>query len=254
LRVIVNVLYDDTLDGAVQRVASLMAGTVALVSGGNRGIGLAIVAGLARSGMTVYLGSRDVEAGSRAAASLSGDVRPIELDVSDPEIVTRCVSEIADSCGRLEVLVNNAGILIDAGSGAANPNFAVVRETLDVNLFGAWRLSVAALELLRRGSAPRIISVSSGMGQLSDMGGGYPAYRLSKVSLNALTRMLAAELAADRISVNSVCPGWVRTDMGGAGASREPEQGADTVVWLATLPAEELPSGGFFRDRAPIPW
>jgi NAD(P)-dependent dehydrogenase (short-subunit alcohol dehydrogenase family) len=128
-----------------------------------------------------------------------------------------------------------------------------VRDTLETNLFGAWKLTQAALPLMRKNDYGRIVNLSSGMGQLSDMGGHAPAYRISKTGLNALTRMLSAELAGENILVNSCCPGWVRTDMGGPGARRSVGEGADTPFWLATLP-DEGPRGGFFRDRAPIPW
>jgi NAD(P)-dependent dehydrogenase (short-subunit alcohol dehydrogenase family) len=124
---------------------------------------------------------------------------------------------------------------------------------LETNLWGAWRLTQAVLPLLRKSPHGRIVNVSSGLGQLDEMGGGVPGYRLSKVGLNALTRMLADELAPDGILVNSMCPGWVRTDMGGRGAPRSLAEGADTAIWLATLP-DDGPTGGFFRDRRPIPW
>ena len=129
----------------------------------------------------------------------------------------------------------------------------VVRETLEINLFGAWRLCEAFVPLMQRNRYGRIVNVSSGMGALNDMSGGSPAYRVSKTSLNALTRILASELRGSGILVNSVCPGWVQTDMGGANASRTVEEGADTPVWAATLP-NNGPSGCFFRDRRQIPW
>ena len=152
------------------------------------------------------------------------------------------------------MLVNNAGV---EGSGwstsATDVDLDEVRDLLETNLYGAWRLTQAALPLMRRNGYGRIVNLSSGMGQLSDMGGHAPAYRVSKTGLNALTRMLTAELADENILVNSCCPGWVRTDMGGSNARRSVEEGADTPVWLATLP-DDGPRGGFFRDRAPIPW
>ena len=152
--------------------------------------------------------------------------------------------------GRLDVLVNNAGIGGSYSDTAAELDLEQARETLETNLFGAWRLTKAALPLLRDSEDGRIVNVSSGAGQLDDMQGGYPAYRISKSGLNALTRILAAEEPAVR--TNSLCPGWVRTDMGGSGASRSVEEGADTAVWLATDP--DVGSGGFYRDRKPIPW
>jgi len=150
------------------------------------------------------------------------------------------------------VLVNNAGIY---GDPARLEDFDLDRahEVLEVNTFGAWRMIQAFLPLLRASDAPRIVNVSSGAGQLADMYGGYTAYRVSKAGLNVLTRNLAADEEGSGLLVNSTCPGWVRTDMGGPNAPRSVEQGADTAVWLATLPAGG-PSGGFFRDRRPIPW
>lgn len=222
---------------------------IALVSGANRGIGLAIAASLARSGMTVFLGSRDRKAGERAAATIDADMHATELDITDAGSVDRCIVESGAAAGRLDVLVNNAGVVLDARSRAVALEVALVRDTLEINLFGTWRLSIAALDLLRRGSAARIINLSSGMGQLPEMGEGSPGYRVSKTAVNALTRMLAAELSSDGVSVNAVCPGWVHTDMGGPQAPRDVDTGADTVVWLATLPPDQLPSGAFLRDR-----
>jgi NAD(P)-dependent dehydrogenase (short-subunit alcohol dehydrogenase family) len=148
------------------------------------------------------------------------------------------------------VLVNNAGIHGDH-EGAGEYDLERAHEVIETNTFGPWRLVQAFLPLLRASEAPRIVNVSSGSGQLAEMGGGATAYRLSKAALNALTRTLAADEPG--VLVNALCPGWVRTDMGGRGAPRSLAEGADTAVWLATLP-EGGPSGGFFRDRRPIPW
>jgi NAD(P)-dependent dehydrogenase (short-subunit alcohol dehydrogenase family) len=148
------------------------------------------------------------------------------------------------------VLVNNAGVYGEP-TGAADYDLADAHRVFETNVFGPWRLIQAALPLLRRSATPRIVNVSSGGGQLAEMGSGRAAYRLSKTALNALTRTLAAE--EPRVKVNALCPGWVRTDMGGPGAPRSVAEGADTAVWLATLPADG-PSGGFFRDRRPIAW
>jgi NAD(P)-dependent dehydrogenase (short-subunit alcohol dehydrogenase family) len=172
--------------------------------------------------------------------------------VTDQETVAAVAARLEDGPG-LDVLVNNAGIVLDARRSGVGADLDVVRETLETNLFGAWRTASAVAPLLRRSGHGRIVNVSSGMGQLSDMHGGSPGYRVSKASLNALTRILATELAGDGVLVNSMCPGYVRTDMSGPGATRSPEQGADTAVWLATLP-DDGPTGGFFRDRRPIPW
>jgi NAD(P)-dependent dehydrogenase (short-subunit alcohol dehydrogenase family) len=153
--------------------------------------------------------------------------------------------------GRLDVLVNNAGVMGQEATNAATAPLDDAHATMETNLFGAWRLTQALLPLLRESQSPRIVNVSSGAGQLSEMNGGYPGYRVSKTALNALTRVLSNEERG--ILVNSMCPGWVRTDMGGAGAPRSVDEGADTAVWLATL-SDDGPTGGFFRNREPIPW
>ena len=228
-------------------------GRVALVSGGNRGIGLEIVRQLAGRGITVILGSREEESGRAAAEGLSGDVVVRQLDVTDEGSVTRLAASVEDEFGRLDVLVNNAGISNDDGQRGMNADLDRVREALEANLFGAWRLCEMAIPLMQRGGYGRIVNVSSGMGALEDMGGGSPGYRVSKTALNALTRILASELRGSGILVNSVCPGWVQTDMGSPRAPRPVEEGADTPVWAATLPRGG-PTGGFFRDRRPIPW
>jgi NAD(P)-dependent dehydrogenase (short-subunit alcohol dehydrogenase family) len=224
---------------------------VALVSGANRGIGREIARQLASQGHTVLVGSRDIENGRTAAEEFGGV--PVQLDVADQASVDRALTEVESRFGRLDVLVNNAGIGNDFGQRGVEAELELVEQSLDTNLFGAWRLAKEAIPLMRRNGYGRIVNVSTGMAQLRDMNGGSPGYRVSKTALNALTRILASELEGTDIKVNSVCPGWVRTDMGGAGAPRSVEEGADTAVWLATLP-DDGPSGGFFRDREPIPW
>jgi NAD(P)-dependent dehydrogenase (short-subunit alcohol dehydrogenase family) len=227
---------------------------VALVSGGNRGIGREVARELASLGCTVVIGSRSLERGETAARELGEHVTARQLDVTDDESIVSCVASIEDGFGRLDVLVNNAGITGGGWStNAVDADLDEVRRTLETNLFGAWRLTQEALPLMRRNGYGRIVNISSGMGQLSDMGGHSPGYRVSKTGLNVLTRMLTAELAGENILVNSVCPGWVRSDMGTQAARRSVEEGADTPVWLATLP-DDGPRGGFFRDRRPIPW
>ena len=228
-------------------------GRVALVSGANRGIGREIVRQLTERGITTILGSRDEEKGRAAAEVMEGDVRVRQLDVTDEKGIQNLARDIEEEFGRLDVLVNNAGISMDRGQRGVNADLDVVRETLEMNLFGAWRLCEAFVPLMQRNRYGRIVNVSSGMGALNDMGGGSPAYRVSKTSLNAFTRILASELRGTGILVNSVCPGWVQTDMGGPGASRTVEEGVDTPVWAATLP-NNGPTGGFFRDRRQIPW
>jgi NAD(P)-dependent dehydrogenase (short-subunit alcohol dehydrogenase family) len=228
-------------------------GRVALVSGGNRGIGLEIVRQLAERSITTILGSRDEESGRKAAEELSGNVVVQGLDVSDEKSVGRLASFVEKTFGRLDVLVNNAGVSNDEGQRGVDADLDRVREALETNLFGAWRLCEVAIPLMQRHGYGRIVNMSTGMAALEDMGGGSPGYRVSKTGLNALTRILASELRGSGILVNSVEPGWVQTDMGGSRAPRPVEEGAEGAVWAATLP-NNGPTGGFFRDRRPIPW
>ncbi len=222
---------------------------VALVSGGNRGIGLEICRQLAAQNYTVVLGARNEEAGQEAANKLEGDARAHQLDVSDAASIERIGHFIEEEFGRLDVLVNNAGISNDSGQSAADANLDRVREALEANFLGAWGLCEVAIPLMQKNGYGRIVNISSGLGALEDMGGGSPGYRVSKTALNALTRILSSELRSYGILVNSVDPGWVATDMGGSNASRSVEDGADTPVWAATLR-----KGGFFRDRRPVAW
>jgi NAD(P)-dependent dehydrogenase (short-subunit alcohol dehydrogenase family) len=203
----------------------------------------------------VVLGSRDRERGEVAGARLRGeghDVTACQLDVTDPESVEAAVERIRREHGRLDAVVNNAAILYDTWQRGVDADLVEVREAFETNVIGAWRVIQAALPLLRRSPAGRIVNVSSGAGALTDMGGGTPAYRTSKAALNALTRVLAAELRADRILVNAICPGWVATDMGGSGG-RPVSDGAAGIVWAVQLP-DDGPTSGFFRDRRPIAW
>ena len=228
--------------------------SVAVVTGANRGIGLEVTRRLADLGHVVYLGSRDLDAGRAAAAALHHPdlVHPIELDVGDRSTLDAAARRIADEHGNVDIVVNNAAIHYDSNQTASDPDLTIVGEALDVNLFGAWNTILAFADQLTVSGSGRIVNVSSGAGALTDMGAGLPAYRLSKVGLNALTRMFAAELGQAGVLVNSVCPGWVATDMGGSGG-RPVEDGAAGVVWAATLP-DTGPTGGFFRDCEPIPW
>ena len=225
--------------------------SVALVTGANRGIGREVARQLAERRYTMFLTARD-EAKARAAADeLDGDVEPLGLDVSDPASIEAAAARLADDPGMLDVLVNNAGTG-DFGVAGADPDFEAIQRTLDTNFFGAYRLTVALLPLLRRSEHPRIVSVSSGMGGVAEMGGWSPGYRVSKASLNAMTRILSTELAEEGVLVNSACPGFVATDMGGPmGATKSIEEGAAGIVWLATL-ADDGPTGGFFRDGRPV--
>ncbi len=176
------------------------------------------------------------------------------LDVTSDDDVSRLAAELEQRRGGAGILVNNAGVLLDPrGSRVLDTDIDRFRATLETNFYGPLRLVRALVPAMRRNAWGRVVNVSSGLGQISTMGSGTPAYRISKAALNALTRMLAAELAGSGVLVNCMCPGWVRTAMGGPKATRTPEAAADTAVWLATLP-DDGPSGGFFRDRQPIPW
>jgi NAD(P)-dependent dehydrogenase (short-subunit alcohol dehydrogenase family) len=233
---------------------------VALVSGANRGIGLEIVRQLARGGLIAVIGARDADKGLAAAEKLKSEgleITVVELDVDDEQSPERAISEMKRLFGRCDVLVNNAAILIDGPGGFEASLFDlasdVARRTFETNVLGPLRLIKAAVPLMRAQGYGRIVNISSGAGQLADMGSGFPAYRMSKAALNALTRITAAELRGTSIKVNAACPGWVRTDMGGPKADRSVEQGAETPAWLATLP-DDGPTGGFFRDKKPISW
>jgi NAD(P)-dependent dehydrogenase (short-subunit alcohol dehydrogenase family) len=224
--------------------------TVSLVTGGNRGIGREVCRQLAARGHTVILTARSAEAAEEAAQPIGAD--PLQLNVTDGGSVAAAMREVEARYGHLDVLVNNAAISYDTWQRAASANLAVVRKAAETNLYGPWLMVQEFLPLLRRSAHPRIVNVSSEAGSLAGMGGGTPAYTASKVALNALTRMLAAELRGDGILVNAVCPGWVATDMGGPGG-RPVTDGAASVVWAAVLP-DSGPTGGFFRDGNPLPW
>ncbi len=233
---------------------------VALVTGANRGMGLEIVRQLSRLGLIAVLAARDLEKGKVAAATLAAeefDVPVVALDVTDADSIRAAVAEVRGLFGRIDVLVNNAAILkeglLPEDTSVLDVSGDLVNQTFLTNTVGPLRMIQATVPGMRERGYGRIVYLSSGAGQLAEMGGGFPAYRLSKSALNALTRITAAELGAHEIKINSVCPGWVRTDMGGPHATRTVEHGAETAVWLATLP-EDGPTGGFFRDMKPIPW
>jgi NAD(P)-dependent dehydrogenase (short-subunit alcohol dehydrogenase family) len=230
--------------------------SVALVTGANRGIGREVARQLAAAGYTVILTARD-EAKARAAAEELEredglNVVARQLDVSDSDSIAVAARQVHEDPGRLDVLVNNAGVGSDFGVAGAEPDFPAIQTALDTNFFGAYRLTIALLDLLRASDHPRIVNVSSGMGGVAEMGGWSPGYRVSKAALNAMTRILATELAGEGFLVNSACPGFVNTDMGGQfGAKKSVQDGAAGIVWLATLP-DDGPSGGFFRDGHPV--
>jgi len=228
---------------------------VALVTGANRGIGFEVCRQLGQRRYAVILGSRDRERGVVAAARLRGeghDIEACQLDVDDPDSVLAAAEIIRREHGRIDALVNNAAILYDTWQRGVDADLEQVLEAYETNVLGAWRVIQVMLPLLRQSPSPRIVNVSSGAGALTDMGGGTPAYRTSKAALNAMTRLLAAELRSERILVNAVCPGWVATDMGGAGG-RPVSEGAASVVWAVDLP-DDGPTSGFFRDGRPIDW
>ena len=228
---------------------------VAVVTGANRGIGREVARALAASGHRVVLGSRDAARGEAAAAELGGASAGVvawALDVADDGSVQAAAAWVRDSLGRCDALVNNAAIDYDTDARATTADLARVHRAMETNLFGAWRTALAFLPLLRQSPHPRIVNVSSGSGSLADMGAGTPAYSVSKAALNALTRILAAELRSERVLVNAVCPGWVATDMGGAGG-RPVADGAASVTW-AVLLGDDGPTGGYFRDGRPVAW
>ena len=227
----------------------------AVVTGGNRGIGLEVGRQLAGDGFDVMLGSRDPARGGQAAERLRAEGLAAEaraLDVADPQSVADFAAELERDHDSLDVLVNNAAGYYDTWQTGVDADLDVVRDAFETNVLGAWRVTQACLPLLRRSDSARIVNVSSGAGALTDMGGGSPAYRVSKTALNALTRIFAAELRGDRILVNAVCPGWVATDMGGPGG-QPVEDGAASVMWAVRI-GDDGPSGGFFRDGRRIDW
>ncbi len=228
---------------------------VALVTGGNRGIGLEVVHQLAQSGITVYMGSRSIQAGREARKQLDAalPIEIVKLDVTHDISVLKAVDKIFSTHGRLDILVNNAGINYDTWNSASGASMKDIKETFETNFYGCWRTIQAVLPKMKKNNWGRIVNVSSGAGAVANSGGGTPGYTTSKCALNALTRVCAAEVYSEGILVNAVCPGWVRTDMGGTSAPRTPAEGADTITWAVTLP-DNGPTGCFFRDRQQIPW
>jgi NAD(P)-dependent dehydrogenase (short-subunit alcohol dehydrogenase family) len=245
------------------------ASRIALVTGAAKGIGLEIVRGLATKGYVVYLTARDPHRARAAAESLrgdrppvlGGDVRALVLDVRDADSIRRAVAHVEREAGKLDVLANNAGVLLDEHATALDSPLDAARATFETNFFGPWAVTQAFAPLLRRGRSARVVNVSSTAGSMTDLASnhenfddfGPPAYCASKAALNALTILQARAFARDRVLVNCCCPGWVKTDMGGPAAPLSPAHGADTPIWLATLP-DGGPTGGFFAGRKPIAW
>ena len=227
-----------------------MPSRTALITGANRGIGHEIAGQLAAAGVAVVVGSRDLTAGEVAARGVGPDVRAEQLDVSDRDSVVACERRLADDGVEVDILVNNAGLYTTTPLLTIEEPALV--EALQVNFIGAWRTARAFVPGMRARRWGRVVNVSTGYAHFADRAPQAGAYGLAKASLNVLTRMIAAEAGA-RVKVNSMSPGWVATRMGGAGAPRSAQEGADTAVWLATLP-DNGPTDGFFYDRQQIPW
>lgn len=229
---------------------------IAVVTGANKGIGFESVRHLSRVGVKVILTARDEARGEKASEVLMRegmDVLFHQLDVTDGKSIKNLHEYVLKEHGKLDILVNNAGVFLDRDESGSEVNPDTVRKTMETNVYGPLVLCQTFIPLMKKNGYGRIVNVSSGMGQLSDMGAGYLAYRLSKTALNAVTRVIAEEVRGSNILVNSMSPGWTRTDMGGPNATRGPELGADTIAWLATLP-DGGPTGGFFMDRKSITW
>jgi len=228
---------------------------IVVVTGGNRGIGFEICRQLASRGARVILTARKPEAGETAVKKLAAQKLAAQfhpLDVTAAESITRLRDYLERTHGRLDVLVNNAGIIPKGDAPALDIHLATIRAALETNALAPLHLSQTLAPLLRRSKTPRIVNISSGMGALSEMEGDYAAYRISKTALNAVTAIFAAELRGV-VAVNSVCPGWVKTDMGGPNADRDVAEGGATPVWLALDAPQDL-TGKLLRDRKVIPW
>lgn len=238
-----------------------MTSQIAVVTGGNRGIGLEVCRQMALKGYHVVLTARSEEQGSAACRSLEGEGISVSfhpLDVTKDASIHTLLTYVKQTHGKLDALINNAGIFIDDGSKtpstALESDLDTIRTTLETNTLGPFRLCQLLGPFMGKSGGGCIVNVSSGMGQLFDMTGGSPGYRLSKTALNAVTRIFAAELASQRVLVNSCCPGWVKTDMGGMNAPRDVTMGADSIVWLASQDPESGPTGKMFRNREVVPW
>lgn len=228
---------------------------VAIVTGGNRGIGHEICKELSRAGCNVVLTSRNEEEGRQAVAKLHDhdNVAYRRLDVTDSKDIASLRDWILKTYGRVDILINNAGVYLDEGVSVFDVDENIMQDTLAVNFYGAFHMCRAFVPIMRQNGYGRIVNVSSGYGAMSEMGGYVAAYRISKAALNALTLIMANELRDGNIKVNAVCPGWVRTDMGGGMAPISPQAAAKDIVHFALVDAKG-PTGSFFRHKKPIQW
>ncbi|MGO0059431.1 SDR family oxidoreductase [Brevibacillus fluminis] len=229
---------------------------IALVTGGNRGVGYELCKQLALRGYTVILTSRDAEKGHEAAQKLNDsalDVSFVQMDVDTPESIRQAAITVNERYGRVDVLINNAGVYLDENEGMLTMDPSILKQTMTTNFFGAYHVIRSFIPLMQKQGYGRVINVSSEYGALSEMSDqGAGAYKLSKFALNGLTQLVAAEIKGD-IKINAVDPGWVRTDMGGPSAPRTPKQAAESILWLATI-GPEGSNGEFFRDGKRIDW
>jgi NAD(P)-dependent dehydrogenase (short-subunit alcohol dehydrogenase family) len=228
---------------------------VVLVTGGNKGIGFEICRQLGRYGMKVILTARKEQSGLEAVSKLKSagyDVTFVQLDVLDEKSIAGAAENVDKNIGRLDILINNAGIHLKPDRSGLDPDIDEIRRTMDTNVYGPLWVCHAFVPIMRRSKGGQIINITSRKGALHGMGGGEPGYRISKAALNAVTRILAAELAGTGILVNCVSPGHVRTDLGGPDAPQSVEEGADTVIWVATTNTEK--TGRFFRERGEFGW
>ncbi len=232
---------------------------VAVVTGGNRGLGFETCRQLAKKDYRVVLTSRTEKSAQQAVRKLADEgleVLPFTLDVTNKNQIVGLGNFLTKEFGRVDVLINNAGIFPEDSDGetsALKGHLDLIKEAMETNVYGPFQLCQTLIPLMVKKGYGRIVNLSSGMGQLSEMNGGFPAYRISKTAINTVTRMFSEEFHGKNILVNSVCPGWVKTEMGGPNAELEITEGVDTIVWLATLP-DGSASGGFFRERKPLAW
>ena len=222
-----------------------------LITGGNRGIGFAIAQGLLAQGYEAIVTARSLDSANKAAERLGNKAIPLELDVSDDLSIEKAIAILSERIDRLDVLINNAGIYPDRKVDSLGISRELLNAAMQTNAFGAIRMVQACLPLLEKSTGARVINVSSGMGEMDSLTTTATSYSLSKLALNGATVMLSHSLKAKNIVINAMCPGWVRTDMGGSSADRSPEQGADTAIWLATE-ASHRETGKFWRDRKVI--